>query len=781
MTQRVHITICGAVQGVGFRPFVYRLAGELSLRGWVLNSQQGVSIEAEGEKSVLDDFLLRLEKERPPRAIIQSLEFSFLDPLGHMTFEIRPSSSDGSPTAFVMPDIATCPQCLTELFDPADRRYRYPFTNCTYCGPRYSIIEALPYDRVNTSMRTFTMCPECRAEYEDPSDRRFHAQPNACPACGPQIELWASDGRPLAHADEALARAVGMIRAGRVIALKGIGGFHLVADARSEAAVRALRHRKHREGKPLAVMFQSLEAVRSECSVDPFEERLLRSPESPIVLLPHDRGHQIAPDVAPGNPFLGALLPYSPIHHLLLGELRFPVVATSGNLSDEPICIDEREALERLRGIADAFLVHNRPIVRHIDDSVARAMLGRELILRRARGYAPLPVLLKEEAEETLAVGAHLKNTVAVSRGKQVFISQHLGDLETAESLHAFRAETENLQRLYSIAPRAVVSDIHPDYLSTSYARASGLPHRTVQHHVAHVASCMAENELAGPLLGVSWDGTGLGTDGMIWGGEFFLTTPGDFHRAATFRPFRLPGGEQAIREGRRSAIGLLYELYGPSLWGESTLAPVGEFSPDEARLLGRMIERGINCPMTTSVGRIFDGVAALLGLRQRNTFEGQAAMELEFAAHRADTDRTYDFEIARAKPPLEASLLVVDWEPLLRSLLTDLKRGCPVESIAATFHNTLARIILEVAERTGEERVVMSGGCFQNAYLTRKAVLLLQSAGFRPYWHQRVPPNDGGISLGQIYASVLLGGLNSQRPPERQDSDIRVSTAHQV
>ena len=565
----MHIVIRGAVQGVGFRPFIYRLASEMNLPGWVQNSPQGVFIEIEGEKGALDSFLLRIPKEKPAPSFIQSLEYSILDPIHFNSFEIRESEESGEKSALILPDIATCEECLSEVFDSNNRRYRYPFTNCTHCGPRFTIIESLPYDRPGTSMKSFEMCSECREEYENPRNRRFHAQPNACPNCGPSLQLWDLSGAVVAVKNAALSNAAAAILDGKIIAIKGLGGFHLVADARNARAVAALRFRKHREEKPFALMYPSLTHIQIDCKVSPLEARLLTSAESPIVLLernPETSISSIDPDVAPGNPYLGAMLPYTPLHHLLMKEIGIPIIATSGNLSDEPICIDEQEALERLAGIADLLLVHNRPIVRHADDSILRVVLGRELVLRRARGYAPLPLRLKESTVSILAVGGHLKNTIAVSVDSNIFLSQHIGDLENKESSEAFHAAIQSLRHLYDVHPVHVAADMHPDYLSTKYARECGLPMVSVQHHYAHVAACMAENDLDGSVLGVSWDGTGYGLDGTIWGGEFLLTNDSGFTRMASFRKFRLPGGSPAIKEPRRTALGMLFEMNGESL-----------------------------------------------------------------------------------------------------------------------------------------------------------------------------------------------------------------------
>lgn len=743
----------GAVQGVGFRPFVYRLANEMHLLGWVTNSTQGVVIEVEGAKECLDTFLLRIERDRPPRASIQSLESSYLDPTGFTAFTIQESDGSGPATAVVLPEIATCPDCLREVLDPSNRRYLYPFTNCTNCGPRFTIIEALPYDRLNTTMRRFTMCGECRREYEDPADRRFHAQPNACPVCGPQVALWNASGSVLSTRHEAVQQAADAIRWGKILALKGLGGFHLLVDARNQEAVLRLRKRKQREEKPLAVMVPSLEAAKTYGQVSALEERLLCSPESPIVLLarrPDPPSDAIAPGVAPRNPYLGMMLPYTPLHHILLRELGFPVVATSGNLSDEPICTDEKDALSRLGGIADAFLVHDRPILRHVDDSIVRILMGRELVLRRARGYAPLPIHLTAPLPPTLAVGAHLKNTIAASVGTEVFVSQHIGDLETAQAFDAFQRVIGSFERLYGLHPKVVAADAHPDYLSTQFAGQMGLPIVRVQHHHAHVLSCMAENGLEGSCLGVAWDGTGYGLDGTVWGGEFLRPTATGFERVAHLRTFGLPGGERAVKEPRRSAIGLLYELYGDDLFAMDELAPVGVFSPKERQTLKGMLAKHINSPRTSAAGRLFDAVAAILALHLEAQFEGQAAMELEWALAGVATDDRYPIQIVGDRFPL-----VVDWEPMVRQILADVQRDLPAGRIAAMFHNALVESILAVARRIGETRIILTGGCFQNRYLTERAVQRLRKEGFRPYWHQRIPPNDGGIALGQVVAAA--------------------------
>jgi hydrogenase maturation protein HypF len=781
---RQRIVLQGAVQGVGFRPFVYRLAYALGITGWVTNTAQGVLIEAEGTAEPLEDFLRKLRTEKPPHAFIHHLDITSLPAQDDLKFEIHHSNIGGSKTAFVLPDLSTCPDCLTELFDPSNRRYRYPFTNCTNCGPRFSIIEALPYDRSNTSMRHFPMCPACQAEYDDPLDRRFHAEPNACPTCGPQLELWDGAGTVLASRHEALLRVVEQINLGKIVALKGIGGFQLIVDARNDEAVKRLRGRKHREEKPLALMFSSLETVRRECTVSGAEQDLLRSAESPIVLLErvsHAIQHLamnanpqslpssktlrqagaicnpqslLAPSVAPNNPYLGIMLPYSPLHHLLMRELRFPVVATSGNLSDEPMCTDEREALRRLSSIADSFLVHNRPIVRHVDDSITRIIELKPMMFRRARGYAPLPVpITRKLTFPVLAVGAHLKNTVALAMGENVFVSQHLGDLETQESLDAFHHVIQSFEKLYDAAPAQVVCDLHPDYASTAFARATGVQCTSIQHHEAHVAACMAENRIEDDALGIAWDGTGFGLDSTIWGGEFFLANDRTFTRVASLRPFRLPGGEAAVQEPRRTAFGLLYEIFGEGFVSNPRLPTIQACSETERKLFVQMLRSGNHAPVCSSAGRLFDAVASILDIRQRSSFEGQAAMELEFEAMRSGTDRSYHVELREsATVPL-----IVNWEPMVREILHESESGTSRSRIAAKFHNTMAEVIVAVARRFDERQVVLTGGCFQNKYLLERAIRNLRNAGYTPYWHHQIPTNDGGISFGQIIAALRL------------------------
>src|SRR5579862_6860623 len=727
-TQRLRIALRGAVQGVGFRPFVYRLATELSLTGWVLNSSSGLVVEVEGPADDLTLFQQRLEHERPEASVITVRESSSIAVEGSAGFEILASDNDSGKSVNVLPDLATCRECREELFDPANRRFEYPFTNCTNCGPRYTIVVDIPYDRPNTTMRDFVLCPDCREEYENPANRLFHAQPNACSVCGPKLFGLTSGG--------AIEDAVEALLEGKIVALKGIGGFQLLVDARQSDAVARLRERKHREEKPFALMMPSLEVAREYCEISPAEVQLLESQAAPIVLLQPKPGTDLAWNVAHCSPYLGVMLPYSPLHHLLMQECRFPLIATSGNRSDEPIAIANDEATVRLKDIADHFLMHDRPIVRACDDSVVRLSRSRAGILRRARGYAPLGIRVARELPPVLAVGGHLKNTVAIGIGQDVFLSQHIGDLETLEARHAFERAIEDLCRLYSFKPEAVVCDLHPDYASTQWAEKSGLPVIRVQHHQAHVAACAAENNVDRPYLGVSWDGTGYGLDGAIWGGEFFHVEQGRYDRVAHLRSFQLPGGDIAVREGWRSAESLLHEVFGKTFPDE-----IDQLTGNprlEVVRVRTMLERGINVVPTTSVGRLFDAVASISGLARENRFEGQAAMLLENEIGALRTEEAY---------PLGSG----DWGPLIQAVVADKREGISVSRISTRFHNALVNWIVEVAETSGLKQIVLSGGVFQNRYLTERSAAVLEARGFAVHTHQRVPPNDGGIALGQV------------------------------
>ncbi len=722
----------GAVQGVGFRPFIYRLAHEENLAGWVKNTPQGVVIEVEGDTNNLSLFSERLKREKPPNAVIDDVQEATIPIVGKTEFKIIHSSESEPVTASILPDFAICSECEAEMNDPSNRRYRYPFINCTHCGPRYTIIRKLPYDRPYTSMAGFKMCAVCKAEYDNPLNRRFHAQPIACPDCGPQIELKDSQGNLLAKRDDALQKTADAVRAGKIVAIKGLGGFHLIVDARSDTAVRLLRDRKHRRTKPFALMYPSLEALRIDCVVSDKEMRLLQSPASPIVLLKKKESSLISNLVAPANPYIGAMLPYTPLHVLLLQNMKFPVVATSGNRSNEPICIDEKDALEQLSDIADVFLVHNRPIDRRADDSIVRIMAGRETILRRARGYAPLPITIKIKAEKPLlAAGGHLKNTTALAVKNRLILSPHTGDLDTIEAITAHTAALDHLCNIYKVKPDTIACDAHSNYASTRMAKERGGNVIPVQHHYAHALSCMADNDLEGECLAVVWDGTGYGDDDTIWGGEFLKITDNGYHRAFHFLPFALPGGEQAIREPRRSALGVLYAL-GKT---EDCNLP---FTSAERTVLLQAMRKNLNCPITSSVGRLFDSVAAMLGLCPTSSFEGEAAMALEFAAENEICDKSCGFRIKDG---------IIDWRPMMLELIADR------ENAAIRFHNTLVEIILTVASQAGKRRVLLTGGCFQNKILLEKVVDSLEKAGFQPFWHHRIPSNDGGIAAGQVIA----------------------------
>ncbi|MEM8829737.1 MAG: carbamoyltransferase HypF [Cyanobacteria bacterium P01_G01_bin.19] len=784
MKQGWSLQIQGVVQGVGFRPFIYRLATELGLTGWVNNSSEGVTVEIEGERSQLTTFLARLKSLAPPLSMIQSVVSSEHIPVGYRDFTIKTSTS-GAKTALILPDLATCPECLQDIHNPDNRRYRYPFTNCTNCGPRFSIIETLPYDRPNTSMKRFTMCDRCGAEYQNPLDRRFHAQPNACPECGPHLELWDRQGNILATHNNALLATAEAIRQGKIVAMKGLGGFHLVVDAQDEIAVQRLRDRKHRPHKPLAIMYPNLERVREDCEVSLLEAKLLSSPQAPIVLLTSqltkDPLHPYAL-ITHHSPYMGVMLPYTPLHHLLLRELDFPIVATSGNFSGEPICIHNQEALSKLNYIADLFLVHNRPILRPVDDSIVRVIAGKEQILRRARGYSPLPIIsrsplpfsLYPTSTETdrniqlLAVGGYLKNAIAFLKDNRIFLSQYIGDLKTIAAYERFQQTIEDFQDLYEFKPTRVICDRHPHYLSTHYAQHIKIDNSelrtpncelliTVQHHYAHVLSCMVDNglDLDEPVLGVAWDGTGYGLDGTVWGGEFLSITDTGFERVAHLKTFSLPGGEQAIKEPKRIAIALLYQTYGNYnylLRCLNNLPCMTAFTRRELNIIRTILDKKINAPITSSMGRLFDGIAALLGIRQQVSYEGQAALELESAIGDFTTDEVYNFGLIRPKNNAN-SPIIIDWQAIIQDIAIAITNKKPKAEIAAKFHNTLVEMIVAVAKKNGRQQVVLTGGCWQNRYLSARAISRLKQENFIPYWHSQIPCNDSGLAVGQIAA----------------------------
>lgn len=763
--ERIVLEITGIVQGVGFRPFVYRVARELGLTGWVRNSPSGVTVEAQGDAVSLDRLASALAHEPPPLAVIGSIRREVLSPVcGESGFTIL-SSGEGAATAEVPPDMDLCDDCLREMFDPADRRYRYPFITCTNCGPRYSIITALPYDRPFTTMCGFPLCDACRAEYGDPADRRFHAQPVACPACGPRVRLLHPDGSEAASRGEpSLQAAVRMLRAGKIVAVKGGGGYHLAVDACNVHAVRELRLRKNRPAKPFAVMVRDISAATEAASVEPLEERLLTGPERPIVLVrkrvPASGVCGIVDEVAPDSDYLGVMLPSTPLHHLLLHDFGGPLVMTSGNRSSEPVAYDDAEALKNLAGIADAFLVHDRPIRTRVDDSVIRTFRGNPLFIRRSRGYAPRAVQLADEFPSVLAVGAELKGACCLTRGNLAFMSQHIGDMANMETVDALADTAAHLGSLLGVTPVAIAHDLHPDYLSTRFAvEESGLPALAVHHHHAHLAACMAENRLQGPVIGVIFDGTGYGPDHTIWGGEFLIGGYDEYRRAGRFLPVPLPGGDAAVREPFRMALSWCHEALGPAAF-DLSLPGWDRLDGEQRRLLRFLLERGMNSPLTSSCGRLFDAAAALLGVRGTVSYEGQAAIELEALAEGSDDPGFYPFSLS-----IGGDIHEIDWRPLFVALIDDLRAGVPQTVQARRFHRSVAAASVELCcrlrDETRLERVVLSGGVFQNRLLTEMLSALLEAAGFRVYQHRLAPPNDGGLALGQ---AVIAGSIISKR-----------------
>ncbi len=757
-----HINVRGVVQGVGFRPFIYQLAASHNLRGWVCNTSEDVRIEVEGEAKDIERFLQGLREQAPPLAHIQDITVTPGQPAGYKKFEIRPSIAEEGKYQLISPDIATCPDCLREIFDPADRRYRYPFTNCTSCGPRFTIIADVPYDRPNTTMRIFRMCPQCQKEYDNPLDRRFHAQPNACPVCGPQLELLDAKGHPVPCTDKIIETA-SLLKRGKIVAIKGLGGFLLACDATSETAVNRLRRRKNRPAKPLAVMVASLDEVKAHCYVNSTEAKLLTSPGSPIVLMKWKNNSMIGKSVAPGLNHLGVMLPYTPLHHLLMRETGRPLVMTSGNLSEEPIARDNDEALRRLAGIADYFLVHNRDIYARYDDSVMIVARGAPQFVRRARGFAPHPIQLIYKSKQILGCGAEEKNTFCLTRDDHAFVSQHIGDMENLETLEHFTNTIGLYTKLFRIKPEIIACDLHPEYLPTKYAQKlaaeSNIKLIQIQHHHAHIVSCLADNGLAGPVIGVALDGTGYGTDGQIWGGEFLVADYKNFKRVAHLEYLPLPGGALAIKKPYRTAAGYLMAL-GIDLDKELPLA--GYLKPAELDVIKNQVEKGLNAPLTSSMGRLFDAVSALIGVRGIIQYEAQAAIELEVLAHRADTEASlYPFSVIA-----QDGVNIIKIHDLFTAIISDLHRNISQAVIAARFHNTIAQMILEIcnqiSKKTGIKEVSLSGGVFQNRLLSGKTLALLESAGFKVYTHHQVPCNDGGISLGQVIVANSIMEKNS-------------------
>ncbi len=766
--KRLRLTLRGTLQGVGFRPFVYRLAQQLSITGWIKNTPKGVLLEIEGTDSNLTFFQQRLRTQSPPAATIHDIKALKVQEEGAHDFTIQPSQQYGITRSVIAPDLATCDDCLQEINDPHSRRFRYPFTTCTQCGPRYSVVTQYPYDRNNTTMKAFPLCHDCQLEYEDMSNRRFHAEAMACPRCGPQVSFVGNDGIIPSQEEDALLDACSAIRDNKILAVKGLGGFQLWVNTLSDETVQELRLRKHRPRKPFAVLFPSLDQLRDHCLVSAKEESLLRSPESPIVLLERKNSSPLTSTVAPDNPYIGAMLPYTPLHHLLMKELGHPVVATSGNLSEEPILIDEQEALRRLKGIADAFLIHNRPIARQIDDSVVRLTDDEQMILRRARGYVPIPLTFQKLGAEdkpglsVLAVGGHLKNTVAVTTQDQVLLSQHVGDLSTAEANSQFKQTVTNQLSLFNVHPHAIACDRHPDYQSTLYANDLGkqfqIPVIPIQHHHAHIVSCMAEHGLEGPVLGVAWDGAGYGLDGTLWGGEFLSCDYSGFTRIAHLRPFHLPGGEICMYEPYRVALSLLYEIFGEDVL-QLELPPLHALGSDLSNSLVTLLKKNVNCPITTSMGRLFDAISSILGLRHFSTFEGEAAMALEFVAQELTYTSQYQLRtIPISLRETQKKSLVIDWRPFVREIVLAYLDGKPLAQISKEFHHYLVNTILQITKKLPYSNVVLAGGVFQNTSLTSLAKRQLQASGYDVYTNTQFPTNDGGLAIGQsVVAQNLL------------------------
>lgn len=740
MSVRRRLIVTGAVQGVGFRPFVRNLAVEMGLAGSVWNTPAGAELEVEGPAARLEEFAARLTHELPRPGFVRTLVAEESAPTGEAGFVIVASQAVGARSALVLPDLAPCPRCLAEMRDPHVRRYRYAFTNCTHCGPRYSIIRALPYDRASTTMARFTMCPRCQAEYDDPSDRRYHAQPNACPECGPQVELWDGDGACLHQGWEAIRAAAQVVRDGQILALKGVGGFHLIVDAARDDAVARLRARKRREAKPLAVMSPDLEDAARLAELSDAEAELLADPSTPIVIV-RGKNRVLADSVAPGNPNLGLMLPSSPLHHLLMSELARPVVCTSGNLSDEPICTDELEAVTRFRDLADALLVHDRPIQRPIDDSVMRVMPQGPMAMRRARGLAPLPLPVADMKSGWVGVGAHLKNSVAVSLDGAVVVGQHVGDLDHPTARERMKEEIVDLQGLHDLTPLGAAHDLHPDYASTWHAASLEVECCPVQHHLAHAMAGIAELELTGPVLAVVWDGVGLGDDGGVWGGEFIVVDGRQARRVGSLRPFVLPGGDAAARECRRSLWGALYAAFGDD---GITMA---EDALGKDSGLKALLKAGIRCPATTSAGRLFDAAAAIGAGILASRFEGDAAMRWECLAHGHQAE-PYAVEV---RPGVDGRW-ELDWSPTVWELLSD---RSPSGKRSAAFHASMALGIGEMAQRVGVQTVLLTGGCFQNRLLSELAWADLGARGLAVHGHRTIPPNDGGIAFGQVVAAA--------------------------
>ncbi|MBU0481399.1 MAG: carbamoyltransferase HypF [Proteobacteria bacterium] len=757
MTAEIHrnkITVKGLVQGVGFRPFVYNLAGSLGLSGFIINTSQGVLVEVEGVWAALETFGEKLQSELPPQASISSCQSLEVLPKNETGFRILLSDCSGDVATLVSPDLATCPDCLAELFDPSDRRFLYPFINCTNCGPRHTIISAIPYDRPSTTMRSFTMCGKCREEYDDPANRRFHAQPNACPQCGPTVYLLDRDGGKRVEGDAAISAFCSILDEGGILAVKGGGGVHLAVDATNDTAVKLLRERKGRQEKPLAVMFPDFAEAEKAAVVSDEMAKFLRVPAAPIMLARKKSGFHISSQVSPHTGLLGIMLPYTPLHHIIFSRFKRPLVMTSGNLSEEPICIDNDEALARLGGIVDGFLLHNRDILIRSDDSVLMEAAGAVRFIRRSRGFVPRPILLASDGPQVLGVGGELKNTVCFLKEENGFVGQHHGDLQNLEAYGFFQETVTHLQNIFDAEPELVVHDLHPGYLSTRWAKEEqSLPTLAVQHHHAHLASCLAENREAGPAIGIILDGTGYGPDGAIWGGEILTGDCTSFARKCCFEPMLLPGGDAAIKAPWRTALSYLRAAY------DGNLPDLDFLAGEPVAPILAMLEKKINCPVTTSCGRFFDAVAAISGGRKVIAYEGQAAIEFMEQASGKD-GATYGWAIEE-----KGDIFHLSVRAIVRQVAEDVLAGVSRAEISGRFHRTLAVLLAEAAELvsslSGLKKVVLSGGVFNNHLLLELLAAHLTEKGFQVLTHLQLPPGDGCISLGQavIGRQYLIGG----------------------
>ncbi|MES0445509.1 MAG: carbamoyltransferase HypF [Desulfobacterales bacterium] len=749
------VEVNGIVQGVGFRPFIFQLANRYKIKGEVANTSSGVSIHIEGIRQNIESFCRDLSEKPPPLAHITEVSFYDKPVNDYKDFTIVDSKGKAVMTTLISPDVSVCDDCISELFDPHDRRFQYPFINCTNCGPRYTIIDDIPYDRPKTSMKHFKMCPICQEEYDDPENRRFHAQPNACKDCGPHISLY-DNARKKVETNNPIEKAATLLKQGYIVAVKGLGGFHLAADAENNKAVARLRKRKYREEKPLAIMSCDVEYIRKYALVEPEEEKLLTSPQRPIVLLEKIEPNSISEAVAPRNRYFGAMLPYTPLHYLLLSHNFAALVMTSGNLSEEPIAIDNEDAFDRLSNVADYFLTHNRDIYLRSDDSIVRKSAGFTRFIRRSRGYVPMPVFLKKKVPSILACGAELKNTICLTKGNHAFLSQHIGDLENLASYEFFQLTIRHMKRILDINPEIIAFDLHPDYLSTRYAEEQqDIQKIQVQHHHAHIVSAMAENMLDGPVIGLSFDGTGYGSDGTIWGGEILFAEIEKFSRAAHFAYVPMPGSAAAIKEPWRMAVSYLYDAFGEEFW-DLDLPFLKKIDHNKIKIIVEMISKQLNSPYTSSLGRLFDGIAAIAGIRNHVVFEGQAAMELEMLAGKT-ANEIYDYKWESGE------IYQIKTEPIIRGIVDDMQIGLSPAEISGKFHWTLiymfTRLCGLIRKDTGLSRVVFSGGVFQNSILLSGLIKALKEKNFQVFTQSKVPANDGGISLGQAMVAAAVAG----------------------